>query len=264
VISLPGGEGEIKEYKVIIKEIKPIFTGDANKDPTDPPRETGVIGSIRWWYEALIRSLGGSACDPTKTKCNQEAHCVVCELFGCTGWSRKFRLIIERKKENKLIFRFIELRPMEEAEWILLNSILRIIAGYGIIGGKMTERENYGLIEIDSNEMSDFKYDKSKIEKYIEHTKRNMGKRHPDLNNFIFIDDSTFKEDIENIKNVCDFLKGSEYRSKRYFYKEDNNKIKHFFAYAEDEFEWEQLKNYFKKKNIEFLVIKEILEELSI
>ena len=29
---------------------------------------------------------------------------------------------------------------MEEAEWILLNSILRIIAGYGIIGGKMTER----------------------------------------------------------------------------------------------------------------------------
>ena len=103
VISLPGGEGEIKEYKVIIKRLN-LFLPVMQIKIRQIHRGNRCYRKYSWWYEALIRSLGGSACDPTKTKCNQEAHCVVCELFGCTGWSRKFRLIIERKKKINLYF----------------------------------------------------------------------------------------------------------------------------------------------------------------
>jgi CRISPR-associated protein Cmr1 len=57
---------------------------------------TGLLGSIRWWFEVLVRWLGGKACDPTlpgvrcpapnKAPYESGHHCVVCELFGCTGW----------------------------------------------------------------------------------------------------------------------------------------------------------------------------------
>ncbi|HEC32374.1 MAG TPA: type III-B CRISPR module RAMP protein Cmr1, partial [Deltaproteobacteria bacterium] len=88
----------MKEYTVKIKSLTPIlWTGDADRKNTTL-RETGIIGSLRWWYEALIRGLGGSACDPTSdAKCPDKNgnRCDACELFGCTGWARKFRLGVE-------------------------------------------------------------------------------------------------------------------------------------------------------------------------
>jgi CRISPR-associated protein Cmr1 len=60
---------------------------------------------MRWWYEAIVRGLGGWACDPTKGGCiyerkggegHQQAYerlCDACRLFGCTGWRRRFRLL---------------------------------------------------------------------------------------------------------------------------------------------------------------------------
>lgn len=79
---------------------------------------------MRWWYEAIVRGLGGYACDPTNDihcKFNTEAYnreykqcleaneskelalkyaleaglkevCPACRLFGCTGWKRQFKL----------------------------------------------------------------------------------------------------------------------------------------------------------------------------
>jgi CRISPR-associated protein Cmr1 len=71
---------------------------------------------------------------------------VVCELFGCTGWARKFRLVIlddkgqviqnQIKANQTFILRFIPLRPIEPEEWCLLDATLRLIAEYGAIGGK--------------------------------------------------------------------------------------------------------------------------------
>ncbi|ODS37843.1 MAG: type III-B CRISPR module RAMP protein Cmr1 [Candidatus Altiarchaeales archaeon WOR_SM1_79] len=73
-------------------------------------KETGIIGSLRWWYEALVRGYGGYACDPSNSECKfdydtyektkniedgLEKVCPVCRLFGCTGWSRRFRLEIK-------------------------------------------------------------------------------------------------------------------------------------------------------------------------
>ena len=59
------------EFVVKIKPVTPIWTGDENRKNTTL-RETGILGSLRWWYEALIRGLGGTACDPTKTKCEEK------------------------------------------------------------------------------------------------------------------------------------------------------------------------------------------------
>ncbi|MHA1300529.1 MAG: type III-B CRISPR module RAMP protein Cmr1, partial [Candidatus Helarchaeota archaeon] len=88
----------MQKYILKIKPLTPIWTGDANKKNTIM-RETGIIGSLRWWYEALIRGLGGTACDPTSDekssgKCPDVKgnYCDVCELFGCTSCARKFKL----------------------------------------------------------------------------------------------------------------------------------------------------------------------------
>ncbi|MGQ9847920.1 MAG: type III-B CRISPR module RAMP protein Cmr1, partial [Bacteroidales bacterium] len=125
----------MKEFTVKINPLTPIWTGDENRKNTTL-RETGLIGSLRWWYEALIRGLGGTACDPTKnTKCNIENHCDVCELFGCTGWSRKFRLEVEKSNNNRIHMRFIEMREIKDVEWVLLNKTLKVISDYGALGG---------------------------------------------------------------------------------------------------------------------------------
>lgn len=52
-------------FEVKIKTLTPIWTGDADRRNTTL-REAGIIGSLRWWYEALIKGLGGTACDPNE------------------------------------------------------------------------------------------------------------------------------------------------------------------------------------------------------
>ncbi len=47
-----------------------LWTGDVN-GRNERLITTGLLGSLRWWLEVLVRGLGGSACDPTdeKTRC---------------------------------------------------------------------------------------------------------------------------------------------------------------------------------------------------
>jgi CRISPR-associated protein Cmr1 len=112
----------MKEFivNVKIRPLTPIWTGDENRRGKNL-RETGIIGSLRWWYEALVRGLGGKACDPTgdeRCRLDQEKFkkslksglstqealsqqiCPVCQLFGCTGWSRKFVLRTETLRSS--------------------------------------------------------------------------------------------------------------------------------------------------------------------
>jgi CRISPR-associated protein Cmr1 len=107
---------------------------------------TGLLGSIRWWFEVLVRGLRGSGCDPSDSECQDRDHCAVCELFGCTGWARKFRFDVldangasiqqQIKKGTTFQLRFTRLRPVRDEEWALLDLTLRLIAEYGAIGGK--------------------------------------------------------------------------------------------------------------------------------
>ena len=104
----------MEEYTVKIKALTPLWTGDTERKCNEI-RETGIIGSLRWWYEALIRGLGGNACDPTSSdenkKCRlddkqfkREQICPACQLFGCTGWSRKFFLHTEALNDSFALF----------------------------------------------------------------------------------------------------------------------------------------------------------------
>jgi CRISPR-associated protein Cmr1 len=99
--------------RISLATLTPIWTGNVDRDsPT--LRETGIIGSLRWWYEGLHRGLGHYVCEPVEGKgCQFDAEaykqaknrgveaaveaglrdvCPVCRLFGCTGWARRFRV----------------------------------------------------------------------------------------------------------------------------------------------------------------------------
>ncbi len=90
-------------HTIEIKMLTPLWTGGVDRK-CDRLHETGIIGSMRWWYEAIVRGLGGYACDPTsndrcelsgKEKTDEERRkklCPACWLFGCGGWKRRFRL----------------------------------------------------------------------------------------------------------------------------------------------------------------------------
>lgn len=134
--------------KWTLRALTKIWTGDVGQksDRLIPP---GIMGSLRWWYEVLVRGLGGKACDPTSdVRCPDQngRHCVACELFGCTGWARKFRLMVlddrdqvvqnQIQADQTFILRFIPLRPIAPEEWCLLDATLLLIADYGAMGGK--------------------------------------------------------------------------------------------------------------------------------
>lgn len=163
----------IREWR--LKALTDLWTGDAEGRArrTIP---TGLLGSIRWWFEVLVRGLGGAACDPADAdnRCpdRQDKRCVVCELFGCTGWGRKFRFEVrggnsavmsgQIKKDAEFVLRFTPLRPIAAEEWALLDLTIRLIADYGAIGGKtvlkpsdegnrsrLLHHRDYGIVKVE-------------------------------------------------------------------------------------------------------------------
>lgn len=180
-----------------IKTLTPIWTGDVNGKCTQI-RETGITGSMRWWYEAIIRGLGGYVCDPaspdgntkkTKTcKFNDnkfrrsldsgkyiedaldEQMCQVCQLFGCTGWKKRFNLSIRKDKTEPAWDGDITLNvrpPQRKHGWYLpsgrtgsftikiqgdpsvigsLASLFLFLESYGALGAK--SQLGYGFFKI--------------------------------------------------------------------------------------------------------------------
>ena len=204
-----------------IRTLTPLWTGDVDRE-CKRIKETGIIGSLRWWYEALVRGLGGYACDPTSAiKCElkqdtfnkavksgksiqealDEQLCPACQLFGCTGWRKKFRLetgglnddefIPGRKQQSglkagkdfSLNFTLLsEIRP--EEKW-LFKITLWIIENYGAVGGRTTWKPNsswgtdYGLIEIsDYNGIKkwDSESTKEKVVNWLKNNKKKLNK----------------------------------------------------------------------------------------
>jgi CRISPR-associated protein Cmr1 len=162
---------DVKEWRLVART--DLWTGDGD-GKGERVLPTGLLGSIRWWCEVLVRGLGGAACDPTdrKGRCpNGDGRCAVCELFGCTGWARKLRFevrdtdgkVLSQKitKDKYFLLRFTPLRHIRPEEWALLDLTLRLISGYGAMGGKtvlkpsddagranLPHHRDYGLVEI--------------------------------------------------------------------------------------------------------------------
>lgn len=176
--------------EVKIRTLTPLWTGDVDRK-CETLKETGIIGSLRWWYEALVRGLGGYACDPTSDeKCElnykkfdnaikngksvqealDEQVCPVCQLFGCGGWKKRFRIAINELnindfrlrgqkaglKENKALY--LDILPLSNIDhkqkW-LFKKTLNLIENYGAIGGRTTWKPgsswgtSYGIIKIE-------------------------------------------------------------------------------------------------------------------
>lgn len=165
---------------VRLRTISAIHTGGIDRRSKEI-KSSGILGSIRWWYEALVRGFGAYACDPTEAdscQFNTNAYqrsgaiedglrdvCLACQLFGCTGWSKKFSLHIKDKEDNfggtlnkpniEFQLQFIERKPFLEEEKWLLSRIFILISKYGSIGGKTTLKPpkfpDFGLVKLLQN-----------------------------------------------------------------------------------------------------------------
>lgn len=86
---------------VTLETVTPIWTGGVDPKTCERIHVTGIIGSLRWWYEVVVRGLGGSACDPSQHECLYDTKkpndglCDTCRIFGATGWRRRFRIMIK-------------------------------------------------------------------------------------------------------------------------------------------------------------------------
>lgn len=90
--------------EIKLSTVTPIWTGGPD-GKSDRLHITGIMGSLRWWYEAMIRGVGGHACDPSKHACLYDPGkppyyglCDVCCIFGATGWARRFKLMVSEDK----------------------------------------------------------------------------------------------------------------------------------------------------------------------
>ncbi len=233
-------------YDVKFNTLTPMWTGDSERKG-GTVRETGVIGSLRWWYEILVRGLGGGACDPTSTPCKINDCCDVCSLFGCTGYSRKFRLEVVMPEQAKyetlsnyrvvgvrnppkkisnlpmrnvsgimstgdsLTLRFVPLREINDQEWLLLNETIKLIDRYGAIGGRTAQGN--GVIKVVKNDLDELvsvsTYDELKF------SKRHNSESVYDLRNFVLCRYRlTFTEPISDLIKKKAFWIINEHDSK--------------------------------------------------
>ncbi|MCS7288754.1 MAG: type III-B CRISPR module RAMP protein Cmr1 [Roseiflexus sp.] len=153
-----------------LKTLTPLWTGGVD-GRADRVHETGLLGSLRWWYEAIVRGLGGTACDPSRGECQLGTQmCDVCQLFGATGWRRRFRLAVINDQTAPLWQgdQLLNIRPPgRNRGWFLppgrmgeftlrldsdqesiarVLALLRFVERWGSLGAK--PQLGYGVVEI--------------------------------------------------------------------------------------------------------------------
>ena len=300
--------------EIKIKTLTPLWTGDIDGE-CNKIKETGIIGSLRWWYEALVRGLGGYACDPTDSTCQfdyKKYHatgnvedglhdvCDACRLFGCTGWSRRFRIEIEYDKngfnksgynsKQELRIKLIELFPLSDEQKWLFKKTLFLIENCGAIGGRTPKKPqksktlgmDYGLTQIidyGKIEKWDTYITKKDVENYLKKRKKIIGKNNFknlfDFRNYWIIDDFFLNriqinqlvgrdDDGNYTENADKWLGGNIGESKKIFSFKTQRKV---FGYVRDENELEKLESDMKKiierKKIKLKTGKEILGDLK-
>ncbi len=169
----------MKEVVAQLKTISPVWTAGLDR-ANNSPREVGLVGSLRWWYEVLVRGLCGYACDPTDAdRCSFDDDgyrrgglegglrtvCPACQMFGCGGWSSKFRLLVTDDKgqpklslDNKGVtfqLHFLPTKAWLPTEQWLLGQVLILIDHYGALGGRTTlkppKMPDYGQVQLLKN-----------------------------------------------------------------------------------------------------------------
>jgi CRISPR-associated protein Cmr1 len=86
--------------KVVLRTQTPIWTGGIDAGQADRVHETGIIGSLRWWYEAILRGCGVQVCDPTTHNCTG---CPACQAYGMTGQRRQWRFTFQGDHQHSFV-----------------------------------------------------------------------------------------------------------------------------------------------------------------
>jgi len=294
------------EFK--LKTLTPIWTGGV-EGKCDRLHETGIIGSLRWWYEALVRGLGGYACDPTSERkdercdLNQEKFhkaikdgkniqealneqiCPVCQLFGCTGWGRKIKIIMNHPEiqnidigfKGEFTIKFKELKKLTDEEKWLLNETLYIIDRYGTIGARCTLKpsdkpyyRDYGIVRAEGKPdvgKLESHFSKEQLKNYLarqrekfEKQGRAMPSEWPDLRYFIFAPDNGLDpNEYKQLQRLePEFLDGEKGKANKFA----SFKLKkRFWGYTKaDEYVFNRVCKELKKKGLELKYGKEVIE----
>lgn len=101
--------------EIRFKTLTPIFTGNITGNQNPKLLEKGIMGHLRFWAGAILRGLGHPVPSATqdhpdvKIRDNDELATKVNALdpasrvFGCTGWGRIFKLIIDCSRAPNLL-----------------------------------------------------------------------------------------------------------------------------------------------------------------
>ena len=85
-----------------------IWTGGSDHTTMTSIKGSSLLGGMRFWTEAFLRSFGHEVCDcvkDTEVYGQDKDVCAACHVFGCTGLARAFTLRIEPEgngQENKM------------------------------------------------------------------------------------------------------------------------------------------------------------------
>jgi CRISPR-associated protein Cmr1 len=113
-----------RTMEIELQTLTPLWTGGVETGKVDRIRETGILGSLRWWFEILVRGVGGMVNDPSAdnnggldldkykkladnkkldpASLREAGLCDVSQIFGATNWKRRFRLdIVDSTKHEK-------------------------------------------------------------------------------------------------------------------------------------------------------------------
>lgn len=96
--------------EVTFRTLTPLFTGDKNTKQSPQLRETGILGSLRFWGRAITRGLGYKVTGDDGKKIEIKSLDDVYEkldantrTFGCTDWKKTFRMEIIQPDIKKLL-----------------------------------------------------------------------------------------------------------------------------------------------------------------
>jgi CRISPR-associated protein Cmr1 len=102
---------------VRLKTLTPLWTGDTRRNSAIA-QESGILGSLRFWYEGILRGAGVYACDPVEGHCPDRHPCQACLLFGSTGRARAFRLEIDGLHDIPLSLRVSTNTSQQTRDWL--------------------------------------------------------------------------------------------------------------------------------------------------
>jgi len=122
-----------------LKTLTPIWLGDIDRN-SGVAKPSGLIGSLRFWYEGILRSHGRYVCNPLgkgdhdreEDRCAEDSPCYACKLFGATGLARSFRLSIAGLEPTPVFFRASRGIAAVTGNWL-----------WNIFGGEATGGRRY-------------------------------------------------------------------------------------------------------------------------